>query len=129
MQVHKGSCHCGTVTFEVTGQIDEVTICNCSVCTKKGIIHCPVQDEHFHLLTGEESLSLYRFGSEKASHWFCSKCGIHTFGRPRMDPSRYTVNARCLDDFEQVLADSAEKTFNGKDHPLDEELPGSEYAH
>ena len=46
-----------------------------------------------------------------------------------MDPSRYTVNARCLDDFERLLADSAEKTFNGKDHPLDKELPGPEYAH
>ena len=37
MQVHKGSCHCGAVTFEVTGTVHEVTICNCSVCTKKGM--------------------------------------------------------------------------------------------
>ena len=120
MQIHKGSCHCGAVMFEVTGDIKDVRICNCSICAKKGIIHHSVQDKHFNLLTGEKSLSLYRFGTEQASHWFCTNCGIHTFGRPRMDPSRYTVNVRCLDEFERIVADSSESKFNGKEHPLDE---------
>ena len=39
MKRYDGSCHCGKVTFEVTGTYDEVLICDCSICVKKGIIH------------------------------------------------------------------------------------------
>ena len=36
-----------------------------------------------------------------------------------MDPSRYTVNVRCLDDFDSIVENANEKSFNGKQHPLD----------
>ena len=35
----EGGCHCGRVRFRVTADLDGVTICNCSICTKKGIWH------------------------------------------------------------------------------------------
>jgi len=119
MRTYQGSCHCGKVVFEVTGAVDEVVICNCSVCTKKGIIHSPVDDDHFRVIAGEEYLSVYRFGSEEATHCFCAICGIHVFGRPRMDPKRNTVNIRCLDDFEHILSESDQVHFDGKHHPRD----------
>ena len=37
-----------------------------------------------------------------------------------MDPSRYTVNVRCLDDFDDIVKKATEKVFNGKRHPLDQ---------
>jgi len=120
METYRGSCHCGKVTFEVTGKIDEVVICNCSVCTKKGIIHASADDEYFSITKGEEHLSVYRFGSEEATHCFCKVCGIHVCGRPRMDPKRNTVNIRCLDDFERILSESTQIHFDGKHHPLDD---------
>ena len=119
MQTYRGSCHCGSVVFQIETEIDQVSVCDCSICCKKGILHYPVQDKHFTLIEGRESLSLYQFGTHKASHWFCNYCGIHTFGRPRMDPSRYTVNVRCLDDFDSIVENANEKSFNGKQHPLD----------
>ena len=119
MQTYRGSCHCGTVVFQIEAEIDQVSVCDCSICCKKGILHYPVLDEHFTLLEGRESLSLYQFGTREASHWFCNNCGIHTFGRPRMDPSRFTVNVRCLDDFDNIVQNANEKSFNGKQHPLD----------
>ena len=119
MQTYRGSCHCGTVVFEIEAEIDHVSVCDCSICCKKGILHYPVLDEHFTLLEGRESLSLYQFGTREASRWFCNNCGIHTFGRPRMDPSRFTVNVRCLDDFDNIVQNANEKSFNGKQHPLD----------
>ena len=101
MTIHRGSCHCGAVRFEIEADIDSVTVCNCSICAKKGVVHVAVANEDFRLLAGEQNLSLYRFGSQTASHWFCRHCGIHPFGRPRNSPHRYTVNARCLEGLER----------------------------
>ena len=119
MPSHQGSCHCQRVRFEVSGEIARVVSCDCSVCTKKGILHVPVAEGEFRLLSGDADLSVYRFGSNSASHWFCRHCGIHTHGRPRSDPSRYTVNARCLDDYESILAQVPVSAFDGRNHPAD----------
>jgi hypothetical protein len=78
-----------------------------------------VPEPDFRLLEGEDDLSEYRFGSGTARHCFCRHCGIHTHSRPRMDPSRYAVNARCLDDFEAVMERATTRHFDGKNHPKD----------
>lgn len=97
---YTGSCHCGTIRFEIESRIDRVTRCNCSVCTKKGILHHRVSPAQFRLLSGEASLGTYQFASRVAKHHFCLQCGIHTFTRPRAAPELYTVNVRCLDDYD-----------------------------
>ena len=38
MTVHKGSCHCGRVEFEVNGELNSGVICDCSLCKRKGAI-------------------------------------------------------------------------------------------
>ena len=119
MTTHTGSCHCRRVQFQVRGDVERIVECNCSVCTKKGILHVPVCEEDFRLLAGEAELSCYRFGSNSAVHWFCRHCGIHTHGRPRSDPSRYTVNARCLDEYEDIMRRLVVTHFDGKHHPAD----------
>ena len=119
MTIYTGSCHCGKVTIEIDTEIERVTQCDCSICTKKGVLHVAVPDDGFRLLDGEAHLSLYQFGSGDAKHWFCSHCGIHTHGRPRNDPSRFTVNARCLDAHDEIMAKVAVRHFDGKNHPKD----------
>ena len=114
-----GSCHCQRVRFQVRAAIERLVECDCSVCTKKGIVHVPVGEKDFSLLAGEQDLAVYRFGSNTAEHWFCRHCGIHTHGRPRSDPSRYTVNARCLDLYEDIRARVPLTRFDGKNHPAD----------
>ena len=54
MPRYVGSCHCGRVRFEIDAVIDRVTECNCSICSKKGILHCRVPPENFRLLSGDE---------------------------------------------------------------------------
>jgi hypothetical protein len=120
MTIHEGSCHCGAVHFQIEADVALVIDCNCSICTKKGIVHVPVKDEHFTLTAGDDSLSVYTFGSGDARHWFCRRCGIHTHGRPRSAPERYTVNARCLDSFTDVVAAASVREFDGVNHPKDE---------
>jgi hypothetical protein len=97
MTTYEGGCHCGRVRFRVTGTLDEVTDCNCSVCAKKGFLHWIVAPAQFTLLAGEEALTTYRFNTGVARHTFCRHCGIHAFYVPRSDPDKIDVNARCLD--------------------------------
>ena len=97
MQTYEGGCHCGAVRFRVTADLDRVTECNCSMCSKKGFLHLIVPQEQFELLRGEESLATYQFGTRVAKHHFCKSCGIHSFYIPRSDPDKVDVNVRCLD--------------------------------
>jgi len=121
MPVYAGSCHCGAVriSVETSAPPERLIDCNCSVCRKKGILHMPAELSELKMLDGAEAVETYRFGSGVAEHCFCRQCGIHVYGRPRNSPHRYTVNARCLDDFE-AIKDAAEIVrFNGLNHPKD----------
>ena len=108
----EGGCHCGRVRFRVLADLDRVTQCNCSVCTKKGFLHLIVPPEDFTLLRGEEDLATYEFNTRTAKHKFCRICGIHAFYVPRSDPDKIDVNVRCLDDID--LAAISPKSFDGR---------------
>ena len=96
-ETYDGSCHCGRVRFRVRADLSTLLECNCSVCTKKGILHLMVPPEQFELLQGEQELATYQFNTNTAKHTFCRQCGIHAFYVPRSDPDKISVNARCLD--------------------------------
>lgn len=68
------------------------------MCRKKAAIHSLVPDADFELLSGDEVLTKYTFNTHVAQHLFCSRCGIHSFGRPRSQPDKISINLRCLDD-------------------------------
>ena len=97
MQTHKGSCHCGRVTFEVDGDIGTAIECNCSICHMKGAIWHGTDNARFRILSGEADLGVYQFGTMTAKHYFCKECGISPFSRPRIAPTRWVVNLRCID--------------------------------
>jgi len=45
MTTREGGCHCGRVRFRITADLTSVIDCNCSICTKKGILHLIVQQQ------------------------------------------------------------------------------------
>ena len=100
MKTYNGSCSCSKVKFEVKTELTRISKCNCSICTKKGIIHHVVDQNQFNLISGKDSLSLYQFGTMRAKHYFCKHCGIHLFNNPRTYPEKVSVNVNCLDDFD-----------------------------
>ena len=94
---HKGSCHCGRVTFELRAQLAHIMECNCSLCYRKGALWHGTDDAHFDMVTGENDLVLYQFGTMTAKHYSCRYCGVSTFSRPRIAPNAWVVNVRCLE--------------------------------
>ncbi len=113
MRYH-GSCHCGRVKFAIESTIDKVVHCNCTICSKKGVLHHRVAPEQFTLLQGSDYLSLYQFSSREAQHYFCSECGIHPFNHPRAAPQMVNINVRCLDDFDLTLGSYETIEFDGR---------------
>ena len=94
-----GGCHCGAVRFEAeVPDAVEVLDCNCSICAKTGFRHLIVPHGDFRLLSGDETLSSYRFGTGTAEHLFCGVCGVKSFYQPRSHPSAWSVNFNALDD-------------------------------
>ncbi|MCU4160129.1 GFA family protein [Acidiphilium sp. AL] len=100
MQRHKGACHCGRITFDFDGNVDAAIECNCSICRKKGAIWHGTDDAHFRMLSGEADLGFYQFGTMTAKHYFCKACGVSPFSHPRIAPTMWVVNLRCVDDID-----------------------------
>jgi hypothetical protein len=114
VETYEGGCHCGRVRFRVTGDLDNVVDCNCSMCTKKGILHLVVAPEAFEVLSGREELTTYRFNTGIARHTFCRHCGIHPFYVPRSDPNKIDVNVRCLEGEGIDLSKLKPRPFDGQ---------------
>jgi hypothetical protein len=50
LETREGGCHCGQIRFRAQVDLDLLSQCSCSVCTKKGILHLPVTQADFVLL-------------------------------------------------------------------------------
>ena len=109
-----GSCHCGQVAFEVTGEIPaKLTRCTCSFCSKRGALHAYYPPEQFRLTKSGDGDVVYRWQTKLVAHHFCAVCGCATFSDSpafEMDGSwdkktrRISVNARLFDNFDAALA-------------------------
>jgi hypothetical protein len=108
-----GGCHCGAVRFQAAlPPVVEAQSCNCSICERTGFVHIIVPRSRFRLLDGQAALTSYRFNTGAADHLFCLVCGVKSFYRPRSNPDGWSVNARCLDDPDEL--DIRIEPFDGR---------------
>ncbi|MEK9753090.1 MAG: GFA family protein [Rhodospirillaceae bacterium] len=116
MRTYAGSCHCGAVQFEIDTELDQVGICNCSICSRRNAVMHRVPPERFRILKGEDALTHYTFNTGTAQHYFCRNCcGIYTFHRPRLAPDQYTVNVFCLEGVDaDLVAGLKVNRFDGR---------------
>jgi len=114
MVLHKGSCHCGKVAFEVETDLQQVIECNCSICRKKGYLLTFAPREAL-TVRGEENLATYTFNTHTIRHRFCATCGTATFGEGQQPGGGLmaAINVRCLDDVE--LSELKPVPFNGRE--------------
>lgn len=110
---YQGSCHCGSIRFEVNTALAPATRCNCSLCKRKGALMSPAFPAgSLRILSGEDALMLYQFNTRVARHYFCRHCGIYPFHQTRKDAALWRVNLGCLEDVDAYalpsdLADGA----------------------
>jgi hypothetical protein len=101
MAHHSGSCHCGSVSFEIDADIVEFTMCDCSLCAMRNAVMTRVHESQLTVLSGEDRLTLYRWNTNVAQHFFCRECGIYVFHRKRAMPDHFGVNVFCLHDLDR----------------------------
>ena len=75
-----GSCLCGEVTYQISGQVKVFQYCHCTRCQKiTGSAHASniiIEPSHFEWLKGESNVG--RFELAEAKHFassFCKTCG------------------------------------------------------
>ncbi|RUP00626.1 GFA family protein [Hyphomicrobium sp.] len=83
MPVHRtGSCLCRSVSYEVTGDLDAIDACHCSMCAKTSgnyaaMARCASADVK---ILNDETLRWYR-SSDTSERGFCARCGGNLFWR------------------------------------------------
>ncbi len=118
--IHKASCHCGSVQFELTlpNGLEDPRRCDCSMCRRRGAIVASVTLDGIKIVKGEDKLSLYQFNTMTARHYFCSVCGIYTHHQRRSNPSQYGFNVACLEGVNPFELENV-PTNDGVNHPAD----------
>lgn len=81
--MHKGSCLCGAVTFEVAGELAAPTACHCTKCRKHtGHYEAGADVARAQLsIRGEDRITWF-YSSEKVRRGFCATCGSSLFFDP-----------------------------------------------
>lgn len=96
---HQGSCHCGTVRFEVEGNFEQAMECNCSHCSRKGYLLWFVPRTQLSVNSGADKLATYTFNKHAIKHQFCPHCGCAPFGLGESNGMEMAaINIRCLED-------------------------------
>jgi hypothetical protein len=103
----EGGCLCGDVRFEVTVDAGAASGCNCTLCTKLGVLGAVVKPEVFRLLSDETKLATYSRVPEIATRFFCVRCHVYCFGKGHLAEiggDFVSVNMNTLDNFDPSLA-------------------------
>lgn len=118
--IHKASCHCGAVQFELTlpSGLDSPRRCSCSLCRMRGAIAASVALDGLRILKGADKLSLYQFNTKTAKHYFCSVCGIYTHHQRRSNPNQFGFNVACLEGINPFDLGEV-PVLDGINHPAD----------
>jgi hypothetical protein len=76
----RGSCLCGSISFEIDPPFQKMMHCHCLRCRKSsGTGHATniaLDPDQFRWLSGENLVQRYDLPTAKSfSKWFCSRCG------------------------------------------------------
>lgn len=121
IRTHQGSCHCGAVRYEAELDLSSGTgRCNCSICRKLRFWGARTKPESFRLLSGEDALVDYQFGTDSTHNLFCRHCGTHSFHHGYVEQiggAFVAVNVTCLDDVsDEDWAAAPVKFSDGRDN-------------
>jgi len=106
---HTGSCLCGRVRFEITGQLERFYLCHCEHCRKDtGSAHAAnvfSSTAALHWLSGEHQVRHFNLPGTRHSKCFCSVCGS-ALPMMQMDGKLLVVPAGSLDSKIEIRPDA-----------------------
>lgn len=129
--MHKGSCLCGAIKFDVTGKLGSPDACHCVQCRKWTGHFLTGTEVPRSALTihGVENLTWYQ-SSEKARRGFCTKCGASLFFDP-IDQNKHNWTGISMGAFdtptETKLALHIFVAEKGDYYEINDDLPQNEY--
>lgn len=101
MKIKKGSCMCGEVQFECSGEPFSFSLCHCTMCQKFSGgpfgAFVGVKKKDFKYTQGENTITVFK-SSDWASRAFCSKCGSSLMYLYHEAPENCFVGAGAFDD-------------------------------
>ena len=124
---YEGSCLCGKVRFQITGEIENIIMCHCSLCRKaQGSAFATngnVDANSFSFLSGEKQLTGYE-SSPGQTKYFCKHCGSPILSRntSKADKVRVRLGTISSDISERPMAHIFVASKANWDE-IDEELP------
>jgi hypothetical protein len=99
--MHTGSCLCGAVRFEITGDLAPIQFCHCGVCRKAQgsafASNIPVEAAAFHFVAGADRVKAFESSPGKLRS-FCGDCGSPLFSQARAVPGVLRLRAGALDE-------------------------------
>ncbi len=98
--MHNGSCLCGAIKFEVSGELGKADACHCVQCRKWTGHFLPSTEvvRSDLKIQGEDQLKWYH-SSEKVRRGFCAVCGTSLFFDP-LDQQKHHWIAVALGSFD-----------------------------
>ena len=103
----KASCHCGAVKFKLATTPTDLTECNCTFCSKRGLLIAYYKPEQVNLIQPQNSTVCANNDSSNQHH-HCSVCEnwvyniMETSWNEDFTPGgpKISVNARLFEDFD-----------------------------
>ena len=78
-QMTGGSCNCGAVSFEISGELKDVYVCYCSICRRatgsNGIAVLVVDNDRFAWTCDRTTIGQWKKPGTHWEMWFCRVCG------------------------------------------------------
>ncbi|OLQ70035.1 aldehyde-activating protein [Photobacterium proteolyticum] len=131
--MHKGSCLCRAVRFEVSSSLETTATdaCHCKQCRKwTGHFLASVEVPRDSLLINGSEYISWHHSSEKVRRGFCSKCGSSLFFDP-LDTTKHNWTGIALGSFdtptETTLGQHIFVAEKGDYYEINDGLPQNEY--
>ena len=106
--MYEGSCLCGSISYEIDGELSDFSYCHCRSCRKaSGSAHAAnasVNRSELRLRDPEDCLRSYESSPGKLRK-FCSQCGSPLFATHTGWPDVVRIRVGSLDTYFDRLAD------------------------
>ncbi len=99
--MYTGSCLCGSIQYQIEGELEPVQLCHCRQCRKAQgtpfVSNIPVAASAFRITSGEDAMKEYESTPGKIRA-FCGRCGSPILSRRTTMPEVVRIRAGTINE-------------------------------